>query len=146
MDLNAEATAAGSSAYDLVRSLIGRIELAMSAGRLVGDEMAPIRQALSVGRNDHDRPGLPLPDPTSGGRPALPFTDLVARFALDRGMAQIQSVELAVDGAAATVDRRDRPPDLGRGSDRRSWQARPPIPTSRSRCRSSDRSSGRRHA
>lgn len=103
MDLHAEATAAGSSPYDLVRSLIGRIELAMSAGRLVGGEMAPLRQALGAGRNDHDHPAMPLPALSSGERPALPFTDLVARFALDRGMAEIQSVELDVDDAAATV-------------------------------------------
>ena len=103
MELHAEATAAGSSAYDLVRTLIGRIELAMAAGRLVGDQMAPIREALRTGRNDHDRPGMPGPDPSSGERPALPFTDLVARFSLDRGMASTQSVELEVDDAAVTV-------------------------------------------
>ena len=103
MDLLAEATAAGSSPYDLVRTLIGRIELAMRAGRLVGDEMAPIRKALSAGRNDHGQPGMPLPDPVSGAPPALPFADLVARFALDRGMARAQSVELDVDDAAVTV-------------------------------------------
>ena len=103
MDLLAEATAAGSSPYDLVRTLIGRIELAMRAGRLVGDEMASIRKALSAGRNDHGQPGMPLPDPVSGAPPALPFADLVARFALDRGMARAQSVELEVDDAAVTV-------------------------------------------
>jgi hypothetical protein len=103
MDLLAEATAAGASPYDLVRTLIGRIELAMGAGRLVGDELAPIRRALSTGRNDHDHPGMPLPDPTSGERPALPFSDLVARFSLDRGMARAQSVDLEVDDAAVTV-------------------------------------------
>jgi hypothetical protein len=58
---------------------------------------------LSTGRNDHDHPGMPLPDPTSGERPALPFSDLVARFSLDRGMARAQSVELEVDDAAVTV-------------------------------------------
>ena len=63
MDLLGEATAAGSSPYDLVRTLIGRIELAMRAGRLVGDEMAPIRKALSAGRNDHDQPGHALAGP-----------------------------------------------------------------------------------
>jgi hypothetical protein len=65
--------------------------------------MAPIREALRTGRNDHDRPGMPGPDPSSGERPALPFTDLVARFSLDRGMASTQSVELEVDDAAVTV-------------------------------------------
>jgi uncharacterized protein involved in outer membrane biogenesis len=103
MDLLAEATAAGSSPYDLVRTLIGRIELAMSAGRLVGDEMAPIREALRAGSNDREHSRTPLPDPSSGERPALPFTDLVARFSLDRGMATTQSVELDADGAAVTV-------------------------------------------
>jgi uncharacterized protein involved in outer membrane biogenesis len=103
MDLQAEATAAGSSPYDLVRTLIGRIELVMGAGQLVGDQMAPIREALRTGRNDHDRSGMPQPDPASGERPALPFSDLVARFSLDRGMASTQSVELTVDDAAVTV-------------------------------------------
>ena len=103
MDLVAEATAAGSSPYDLVRTLIGRIELAMSAGGLVGDEIAPIREALHAGRNDHDRPSTPLPDRFSGEPQRLPFSDLVARFSLDRGMARAQSVELDVADAAVTV-------------------------------------------
>ena len=55
MDLFGEATAAGSSPYDLVRTLIGRVELAMSAGQLVGDEVAPIRQALRTGPNHQGR-------------------------------------------------------------------------------------------
>jgi uncharacterized protein involved in outer membrane biogenesis len=101
MDLFGEATAAGSSPYDLVRTLIGRIELAMSAGRLVGDEMAPIRQALSTGQNGHQ--SAPLQNSPSGNPQALPFTDLVARFSLDRGIASTQSVELDVDDATATV-------------------------------------------
>jgi hypothetical protein len=99
MDLFGEATASGSSPYDLVRTLIGRIELAMSAGRLVGDEMAPIRQALSTGRNDH----LNRQDSPAGDAPALPFSDLVARFSLDRGIASTQSVALDVGDAAATA-------------------------------------------
>jgi uncharacterized protein involved in outer membrane biogenesis len=99
MDLVGEATAAGSSAYDLVRTLIGGVELAMSAGRLVGDEIAPIRKALIKGQNDHQS----VPPQDSGNPQALPFTDLVARFSLDRGIASTQSVELEVDDAAATV-------------------------------------------
>jgi uncharacterized protein involved in outer membrane biogenesis len=103
MDLIAEATAAGSSLFDLVRTLIGRMDLAISAGRLVGDEIAPIRQALRTGGNNHEQPSVPAPDPTSGGTQVLPFTDLVAHFALDRGMAVTESVKLDVDDAAVAV-------------------------------------------
>ncbi|MGH6916431.1 MAG: AsmA family protein [Geminicoccaceae bacterium] len=99
MDLFGEATASGSSPYDLVRTLIGRVELAMSAGRLVGDEMAPIRRALSTGRNDHQN----TQDSPAGDAPALPFSDLVARFSLDRGIASTQSAALDVGDTAATV-------------------------------------------
>ncbi|HEX5079244.1 MAG TPA: AsmA family protein [Geminicoccaceae bacterium] len=101
MDLLAEATAAGSTPYDLVRTLIGHIELAIGAGRLIGDEMAPIRRALTSGRNDHE--GSPMRDSHAADPQALPFTDLVARFSLDRGIASAQSAKLELDGAAATV-------------------------------------------
>jgi uncharacterized protein involved in outer membrane biogenesis len=101
MDLRGEATAAGSSAYDLVRTLIGRIELAMSAGRLIGDEIAPIRQALRSGGNDHA--GMPLPTSPAEELAALPFSDLVARFSLDRGIASSQSADLTLDGAPAII-------------------------------------------
>jgi uncharacterized protein involved in outer membrane biogenesis len=101
MDLFGEATAAGSSPYDLVRTLIGRVELAMSAGRLVGDEMAQIRRALSTAQNHHQN--APLQDSPFANPQALPFTDLVARFSLDRGIASTQSVELDLDDTTATV-------------------------------------------
>jgi uncharacterized protein involved in outer membrane biogenesis len=101
LDLFSEATAAGSSAYDLVRTLIGRVELAMAAGRLVGDEIAPIRQALITGQNDHQ--SVPSQDSAAGNPQALPFTDLVARFSLDRGIASTQSVQLDLEDGAATV-------------------------------------------
>jgi uncharacterized protein involved in outer membrane biogenesis len=101
VDLLAEATAAGSSAYDLVRTLIGRVELAMGPGRLVGDEMAPIREALSRGRNDHQN--TTSQDLPSDERPALAFTDLVGHFSLDRGIASTQSVQLEIDDAPATI-------------------------------------------
>ena len=101
MDLFGEATAAGSSSYDLVRTLIGRVELAMSAGQLVGDEVAPIRQALSTGRNHQQ--SAPLQESPSDNPQALPFTDLVARFSLDRGIASTESAELDLDDTTATV-------------------------------------------
>jgi uncharacterized protein involved in outer membrane biogenesis len=100
MDLLGEATAAGSSPYDLVRTLIGRVELAISTGRLIGDEIVPMRQALSSGNDHRD---MPLPTSPSGERPALPFSDLVAPFALDRGIASSQSANLTIDGAPATI-------------------------------------------
>jgi hypothetical protein len=101
MDLFGDATAAGSSSYDLVRTLIGRVELAMRAGRLVGDEIAPIRQALRTGRNDHQN--VPLPDTAPTELAALPFTDLVGHFSLDRGIASSQSVALDIDDGTATI-------------------------------------------
>jgi uncharacterized protein involved in outer membrane biogenesis len=101
MDLFGEATAAGSSPYDLVRTLIGRVELAMSAGRLVGDEVAPIRQALRTGPNHQQN--APLQELPSDNPQALPFTDLVARFSLDRGIASTQSVEFDPDDTTATA-------------------------------------------
>ncbi len=101
MSLSGEATAAGSSPYDLVRTLIGRIELAIPAGQLVGDELGPIGEVLRV-EQDHRRDGQP-PDSFTGERVALPFSDLMARFSLDRGIASTQSVELDVDGTPATV-------------------------------------------
>jgi uncharacterized protein involved in outer membrane biogenesis len=102
MDLFGEATAAGSSPYDLVRTLIGRVELAISAGQLVGDEMAPILQALSKRRNH--RQNLPLQGSPSGNPQALPFADLVAPFSLDRGIASTEAVEFDLDETTATVE------------------------------------------
>jgi hypothetical protein len=95
MDLHSEATAAGWSAYDLVRSLIGRAELSIGQGQLRGDDLAAIGEAM--GRNDQQNASV------SGQTPALPFTDLVGRFSLDRGIARAQSVNLEVQGAPATV-------------------------------------------
>jgi uncharacterized protein involved in outer membrane biogenesis len=95
MDLHSEATAAGWSAYDLVRSLIGRVELSIGQGRLRGDDLAAIGEAL--GRNDQQNASV------SGQTPALPFTDLVGRFSLDRGITRAQSVQLEIQGAPTTV-------------------------------------------
>jgi uncharacterized protein involved in outer membrane biogenesis len=101
MSLSGEATAAGSSPYDLVRTLIGRIELAIPAGQLVGDDLGPIGQILRVDRNDGQ--GEQPPESSTDQRVALPFTDLSARFSLDRGIASTQSVGLDIDGTPATV-------------------------------------------
>jgi hypothetical protein len=103
LDLIAQATAAGASLFDLVRTLIGRMELAIGAGRLVSDEIAPIRRALRAGGNNHQPPAAPAPDPMADGAPVLPFTGLVAHFALDRGMAVTESVQLDVDDATVAV-------------------------------------------
>jgi AsmA protein len=95
IDLFAEATAAGSSVYDLVRSLIGEIEITIGQGRLSGAELEPIVLALD-GRQDGG--GLPL-----GERPTLPFSGLAGRFALERGLAATPALKLTLDHTAATV-------------------------------------------
>ena len=99
VDLHAEASAAGASAYDLVRASAGHIEMTMGGGRLIGDPIAAIRAALHAGQNDHAPPGT---EPAEPG-PGLPFSGLNARFSLDRGIASTEAVRLDVDGAATSV-------------------------------------------
>jgi hypothetical protein len=94
LDLFGEATAAGSSLYDLVRGLIGGIEVTMGQGRLSGTDLAPIVEALG----GHGTAQIPL-----GERPTLPFTGLAGRFALERGLARAESLELSLDRTPAKV-------------------------------------------
>jgi hypothetical protein len=56
---------------------------------------------LITGQNDHQ--SVPSQDSAAGNPQALPFTDLVARFSLDRGIASTQSVQLDLEDGAATV-------------------------------------------
>jgi uncharacterized protein involved in outer membrane biogenesis len=103
LDLNGEMTAAGSNPYDLVRSLLGRLEVSMTEGRLIGDELAPIRQALIAETDGADHQDGAPQEPLTGEPAALAFKNLMGRFALDRGMAVAQSVTLDLDRAEGTV-------------------------------------------
>ena len=103
LDLNGEMTAAGGSPYDLVRSLLGRLEVTMAEGRLIGDELAPIQQALIAETDGANHQGGALQQPPTGEPAALAFQNLTGRFSLDRGMAVAQSVTLDLDRAQGTV-------------------------------------------
>ncbi len=94
IDLFGEATAAGSSLYDLVRSLIGEIEVTFGQGQLSGTDLEPIVEALGDGH---------APAPPLGTRPSLPFKGLAGRLALERGLASIPALEFTIDRTPATM-------------------------------------------
>jgi hypothetical protein len=82
-----------------MRTLLGRIELAMNAGTLMGNDLAPVSHALARDPRSRSSRGA-----AAGERPAVPFSALAGRFSLDRGIASTQSVALEVDGVPATVE------------------------------------------
>jgi uncharacterized protein involved in outer membrane biogenesis len=96
-DLYLEATAAGSSLRELVRSLIGRVDVTVRDGRLAGVDGVELREALRAlpGGPDH-RP----PDRRQPGDPTEPITldRLAGSFQVKRGIASADSVQLALDG------------------------------------------------
>jgi hypothetical protein len=96
-DLYLEATAAGSSLRELVRSLIGRVDVTVRDGRLSGVDGVELRKALhALPGGLYDRPPdrrQPV-DPTA----PIPLDRLAGSFQVKRGIASAESVRLALDG------------------------------------------------
>ncbi len=97
-NLYAEATTAGDNLRDLVRGLIGDVKVELRDGRLLGDALARLRDA--------EAPAAPA---SAGAAAADASTDeakvpsLAGRFALKRGIATAQSVQLGLDGTKAQL-------------------------------------------
>lgn len=87
-DLSLEATAAGDTVHELVGSLIGKIDVAVPGavqGDVAGGQEAPTEDAPAP----PDRQGL---------------GSVTGSFALERGIATAQAVNLELDGAPARLD------------------------------------------
>jgi hypothetical protein len=99
-DLYLEATAAGSSLRELVRSLLGRIDVTLHDGRLAAVDGIELREAL---RAPPDRGnGAPADGRETDGLTAraepIPLDRLTGRFQIKRGIASAESVQVALGG------------------------------------------------
>jgi hypothetical protein len=91
LDGRLETTSAGADSYAMIRSLAGRLELALTSGALTGYDAARLKRALAAGAA-----------PGSGRADLLPAT-LSGRFALSRGIAEAAEVGIELDGVKGTV-------------------------------------------
>lgn len=99
-DLYLEATAAGSSLRELVRSLLGRIDVTLRDGRLAVADGIELREALRAPPdrgNGVPRDGLDADELTAGAEP-IALDRLAGSFQVKRGIASAQSVQVALDG------------------------------------------------
>jgi hypothetical protein len=97
-DLYLEATAAGSSLRELVRSLLGRIDVMLRDGRLALADGMELREALRAPPDR--RNGAPAgggDGPLAGVEP-IPLDRLAGSFQVKRGIASAESVRVALDG------------------------------------------------
>jgi hypothetical protein len=101
-DLYVEATSAGASPYDLVRGLIGEIEVSLNDGRLIGEPLAALR-LLTVPAATTP-PGIDGNDIDGEDAPALPVAELSGSFALRRGIARTEALPFQLDGREAEFE------------------------------------------
>ena len=99
-DLYVEATSAGGSARDLVRGLIGDVKVALPDGRLIGEELVPLR--LTPLPAAAAAPGLD--DGTDEDGQAVPIANLTGSFSLKQGIARTAGVPFLLDGREARLE------------------------------------------
>lgn len=87
-DVYLEATAAGDNLRDLIRGLIGRAEVTLRRGRLLGAPLAALRPVPLPGANDESVPALDVPR-------------LTGSFEIKRGIATVEELRLELDGTRA---------------------------------------------
>ncbi len=96
-DLYVEATTAGDNLRDLVRGLIGDAKVALLDGRLVGADLARLAAAPGSAAATAD-------DPASEAAPAVVVPSLSGSFALNRGIATAQAVNLELAGTPVRLE------------------------------------------
>ena len=101
-DLYVEATTAGDSPYDLVRGLIGDVEVGLSDGRLIGAPLAALR-LLTVPATASP-PAIDGNDVEGENGPALPVSDLSGSLVLRRGIARTDALPFQLDGRQAELE------------------------------------------
>jgi AsmA family/AsmA-like C-terminal region len=99
-DLSLEATAAGSSLRELVRSLLGRIDVTLRDGRLALADGMELREALRAppDRGNGAPPDGQDADGAIAGAEPIPLNRLAGSFQVKRGIASVESVRVALDG------------------------------------------------
>jgi uncharacterized protein involved in outer membrane biogenesis len=97
VDLYVEATTAGNNPRDLIRGLIGDVEVRLPDGRLIGNDLAALRLLPPAALAD-DGGAAGYQD--AG---AVPIADLVGSFTLRRGIATTEAVPFVLDGAEARL-------------------------------------------
>jgi hypothetical protein len=97
-DLHAEATTAGNNLRDLIRGLIGEAKVDLRDDRLLGDALTQLREAEARAGESSARAV-----PTGPGTSDAKVPSLVGRFAVKRGIATAQSVQLELDGTQAEL-------------------------------------------
>jgi len=97
-DLYLEATTAGRSLRDLVRSLLGRIDVTLRDGRLAVADGIELREALRAPADRGNGVAVGGADGPLAAAEPIPLDRLAGSFQVKRGIASAQSVQVALDG------------------------------------------------